>query len=334
MEKDKVQYLILSFISGAVELGVILWGIRLGYGVEGIIGLGAAYQLGNLVPNPLRLNKIQCIICELISIFLFLILYCNVAENLYFIYFAAVVLFASGLQWIRNQSKGNASVTVKRLCRILGFSCAPQIGISSILIFTLIVFLFSIMEKYKGGGVCRKYVFTTINYIMIAHQIHYFAYSYFILIIFQKAFSSNIEMVAIIFVLGWLTYILVPHFIKGTKYQYYFIIGHIYLLIVLVLLYLNRGLHAAIFLWIFTGFGGGTVVCLEKIRKQNKLGNKESLELSENIGHILGVIVGLVCYYSFNNVYSPILVSIAAVLCAIGLMLKLIKKLQYHRTGR
>jgi hypothetical protein len=49
---DRLIFLLLSTISGVMELGCILFGLSMRLSIIEVVGIGLAYQIGNLVPNP------------------------------------------------------------------------------------------------------------------------------------------------------------------------------------------------------------------------------------------------------------------------------------------
>jgi hypothetical protein len=62
-------------------------------------------------------------------------------------------------------------------------------------------------------------------------------------------------------------------------------------------------------LWILTGFGGGTVFCIEGIFKKYDIRDKLSIDISENYGHILGLVAGIVIFNVFKVYEAPIIFS-------------------------
>jgi len=109
--------------------------------------------------------------------------------------------------------------------------------------------------------------------------------------------------------------------LKKEKYLRYFIFGHIFLMIVLFIMSQVNEIPTKIFLWIMTGFGGGTVFCIEKILNLNNDLKKKSLEFSENIGHVMGLILGIVIINITHNYDSLILTSSLLALITVILML-------------
>ena len=82
---------------------------------------------------------------------------------------------------------------------------------------------------------------------------------------------------------------------------------------------------AVLILWLLTGLGGGSVFCIKHLAKHY---SDLDMELSENIGHVLGPIVAvLLCYcfpeqeVAYLSMASCIFV-VLALLSTIGLKVK------------
>lgn len=314
-------FLFLSFISGLVEIGIIMMGININYDPIYIVLLGLSYQLGNLSPNPIKFGK-NNLLFILVSGILFLIFYIK-GNNFIFLFFSSTCL-AINIQSLRSIKKDSISTSLKRTLRILGFVMAwivtPYIMFA---IFAIIgtVLLFTNFNWPKISVIKPKLNF--INIIMIIHQLHYFCYSYFILLVIYKSVSNNnMFIVCCLFSIGWLTYAYVPEIIKGKNYGLYFIFGHLFLASILICLSKAQGSLACV-LWLLTGFGGGTVYCINKLAIKNNSYDNNSMVFSENIGHVIGVIIGIMVFIlSKKNIFIPILISgIIAILAAVLMLI-------------
>ncbi len=330
---EKIIFLILSFLSGATELGGILYALRTNFNIVEIVGLGLAYQIGNLVPNPIKLNRKASIFSAVLSSCCF-VTFKFINAN-YWLLFVGFVLIAMSIQSLRSLQKENVSTPVKRLFRIIGFLGSPLMSINVFVCVGVILICVSTVTKwnYIKCELNRPKV-GFINAIMITHQIHYFAYAYFILIlianIISKSFNKNSIsqiLIGVLFTLGWLTYTSISVVLKKEKYFRYFITGHLFLTIVLFSLAYNSDNYWSIILWILTGFGGGTVFCIEKINNLTNESTKRDIVFSENIGHIIGVIFGLVVYlFSTKTNYPVYLSSIFAGVTALLMIIYYVTK--------
>ena len=308
---EKPIFLFLSFISGYVELGGLIYAISMELSILKIVGIGLAYQLGNLVPNPINFNKKF----TFISSFLGLICFCYLKfySFNYYILFLAYIFIAMSIQSLRSIQKDKVSTTTKRSFRILGFLLSPFIEISIATIISLLLLIICTHTKWSNNKVkFEKPKFRFINIVMVVHQIHYFSYAYFILILISNIINiKDIWLIGILFTFGWLTYISVPHILRGNMFQKYLIIGHIFLTIVLFSLAQSSNATILIILWILTGFGGGTVFCIEKLNHITNECRKSDIVFSENIGHIIGVLLGMLAYLLSYNIKLPIYLSSA-----------------------
>ncbi len=308
---EKIIFLLLSLISGCVELGGVVYAISMKLSILNIVGIGFAYQLGNLVPNPVKFNKAL----TFTSSFLGLICFCFIkfCSYNYWILFLGYIFIAMSIQSLRSLQKDKVSTTTKRLFRILGFVVSPFIQIGTAAIISMILLVVCLYSKWSDNKIkLVKPNFKFINAIMVVHQIHYFCYAYFILILIAKMVNINsLWLLGILFTFGWLTYISVPHILIGNKFARYFIAGHLLLTVILILLSQSSDISLIIVLWILTGFGGGTVFCIEKLNHMTKDCCKSDIVFSENIGHIIGVLIGMFVYLLSDNISLPIFISAA-----------------------
>lgn len=306
----KYFFLFLSLISGLIELGCILLGIHLKLSVMEVIGLGLAYQVGNLVPNPFKLNKTATTIVSLLSTSCFAV---TLFTDQYWLLFAGFALIAAVVQSLRTSYKQKVHTALKRSSRIVGFFLSPLVNVPFILAISVILILGAVFSKYKNQSLeFVKPKLRYIHFIMLMQQMHYFCYCYFIAImIFNLKFIQDLALpplvsISICFALSWVTYTWIPLLLKKDTYVKYYIVSHIYLLAVLLLMALYPESVLLIVLWILTGFGGGTGYCIEKIDLLDSTANSDDMIFIGNLGHILGVAAGMITFTVFNTAYSTI----------------------------
>jgi hypothetical protein len=306
----KYFFLFLSLISGLIELGCILFGIHLNLSVMEVIGLGLAYQIGNLVPNPFKLNKTATSIASLLSTLCFVV---SLFSELYWLLFAGFALMAAVIQSLRTSYKQKVHTALKRSSRIVGFFLSPLVNIPFALAVSVILVLGAFFSKYKNQSF--EFVKPKLRYIhliMLMQQMHYFCYCYFIVImLFNLKFIQDLAIpplvsVSICFALSWVTYTWIPLLLKKDTYVKYYIVTHLYLLAVLLLMGLYPESVLLAVLWILTGFGGGTGYCIEKIDLLDSTANPDDMIFIGNIGHILGVAAGMITYTIFKTPSSTI----------------------------
>lgn len=318
----KVLYLLLGILSGYIELGGILYALSLQYPPIKAIGIVLAFQIGNLVPVPVRLNKISTYLALTASIFCFLFIQFNSCE--YWVLLFGTAFLSAAILSMRSNYAQKTGTTSKRISRVSGFIAAPLFSIPAVL-FTLVLLYVFILTLSAGNTKIAiiKPKLNFYNLIMIIHQMHYFCYTYFIIIIIHNVMRYSSFMICIFFALGWVTYISIGYLLNKTNYKAYFIMGHSFLFITLGLMYFNFSDYLTIVLWICTGFGAGTIFALNELNKNLLPYDKNAMDYSENIGHILGIILSLILYIISNNIYLPIAgASALAIFAAISLYIK------------
>lgn len=308
--KDKYFYLILSFFSGCVELGCIIFSIQHHYPIYAIFLIGLAYQIGALFTNPIKLPPLINYFLLIIS-FLIVIIF---PESIIALALTVLLLSVS-LQFLRNAVSKEAKVSTlqKRVSRVLGFLISPVImqfyffGFISIII--LVISLFTIGTGTSTLKIsAEKTGFRFLGIVMIFHQSHYFSYSYLIPVIFAYYYRIPFFMLGFIFCMGWISYLLSEKIFAKMNLVNTFILGHIFVSLVLFVLFLfsTKSLLALIILWFLSGFGGGTVFCLRRLNFENI-----DLDLSENVGHVIGLLVGIIASLIFSNIAYTFIIAMS-----------------------
>ena len=300
---QKLDFLLLSLISGILELGGVYYCLKLGFSPIKIILIGFGYQIGNLFPIPFYLKNSTI---SLIKIIILILIVANIFSFQYFFFLLLYVLLAIVLQSFRAEQKSIVKTSHKRISRIIGFLLSFNFSFGLLVVIIIALILHKTNEKDD----CNKYKpkLNTQSVIMIIHQMHYFCYIYFIIIIvYMKLLSHEKFYLHIVFSLSWITYTSVAYFFKKKIYLNYLILGHIYLIVIFCMMIISKNnLLLLCFLWIMTGFGGGTVFCINKL---NKTLNKNDIVFSENLGQSLGGFVGLCLYYLSFNLFAPLYLS-------------------------
>jgi len=316
---DKVLFLLFSSITGFIELGSIIYSIRIGLSINQILLIALAYQLGCFFPTNIQISKTFTILTSIISIFLFI--YISFFKFDYLVFWIATFFISANLQILRSFQKATISTGLKRIFRIIGFSLSPFYFLPIIGLFCILLSLSLIFNNNSLQNKINFYKLRIQEIIMVSHQMHYFSYSYFVIIIIMLVGNYNAFYASISFVLGWITYTLVSYILKKEKFLLYFIGGHVFLMLVLLAMSQIDYVSVKILLWVITGFGGGTVFCIEKLLNSNNDLKKEPLEFSENIGHVLGLALGIVIYNITKNYNSVILSSSILAFFTVVLML-------------
>ena len=314
------MFLLLSLISGLIETGTVIFALR-HFGPETALLAAILYQIGNLVPFPLRLSKLTVFILAFASGTLMVI----------GVFFPIAVIFAipcmsASLQSIRGEFKKHSPKMQKRIFRtigfLLGFIFTPVIGIISA---TIIVIYSLISNAYSSKTIVTLPKFNKLHLVMIFHQMHYFVYCYIVMIVAYQ--YGGALFAAGLFFAGWITYVIAPILYRNSdNYKKIFLFGHLLLVVLLVSMFFIQSLPAMAFLWIMTGFGGTTEFCIGRLAKKYDLFNEVNHNCAENYGHILGVLVCLFAFVLTNSLYLPLLLSAMFASCAMVTMILFLKK--------
>ena len=307
---EKIIFLFFSLITGIIEIGVVIYLVSNNCSFTNILLTVLAYQIGCFFPNNIRLKKIYLIILGLSAlVFSYFSMHTNFPEC--YLYILASILFISPcLQSVRSIQKSKVSKGLKRMFRILGF--IASIFFTPTFLFAICFIIILILLKLENFKL-SSFSFRKLDnryLIMILHQMHYFSYAYTVLF-FSLQFNDQYSkyFTAVVFALGWITYTLVPYILTKERYIFYLVSGHIYLTFVLLSMALVNSVYLKLTLWILTGLGGGTVFCIEKIFKKINIYNKYSIDTSENYGHVVGLISGILIFNFFKSYEAAIIFS-------------------------
>lgn len=333
-----ILYLYLSFLSGALETGILSAGV-LQFGVVEGMGLALAYQLGCLARNPLLLSLqgAASIICCSLPLLL-------VRSNIWGPMMMTILVSASiqsAREWLLPKYPP-ISVNIKRLYRVSGFVCGILLGSAfglELLAWTsiaasVIIVAVALRRHNKTPFVNLKREFNSdgFGWMMFAHQMHYFVYVYALLAIYLTAQTPSSEesilwrvmIAAVWFALGWLSYIsgrcVLENFLKMSP-LHAAIIGHAWVASCLICMAIyNKHPFILGIAWVLGGFGGGSVYAI-KILAFSAF-SKVDLELWEHFGHVVGTFFSFMLVYLFpDSVALPFLFSTIAALTTLTLLL-------------
>ncbi len=305
-----------SFLSGIIEFGIIYYAYKNNLPISSLIGIGCAYQLGNIIRN-FNIKKIGVIANIIGLIFAFFIE--NLAIKLIIISFVT----SWNLQMTRDVFKNQSNTTLKRCFRILGFACIIFLDYKLILfiyIFSIVMFLIKYDEIIIKNPDNLK--LSKADFIMLTHQLHYFSYCYIVFILLLD-FNIIEKFSIMIFVSGWITYTSTKKILNCSMDISKAIIAHFLLAITLLLLgiFHENSIWTSL-LWIITGFFGGTVYILKNYLKVNCNISKDHIDYVEDIGHAMGVLISLIIFYVTNSLIYPIfMAAIFAVITSLQLLI-------------
>lgn len=319
-------YLGLSAFSGFLEVGTVFLALREGAPITVALLVGLVYQAGALLKNPLQLSlggyRVLLAVAAVVSIFIpysFLVLVITVG------------LIAAGLQGIRDEVAHTATVetTQKRLSRVVGFVFAGLFHhlMLTILAASCLVSSLMLSQNSQKPTILRlltlrpNWRLGKLGVIMMTHQAHYFCYCYILLYLLTQHFS--VVWAGVAFAGGWVTYASAQRILRDVHEIPGFVIGHLFVAsVLLVLFFEHEGSWALLGGWLLTGFGGGTIFLLRRLQpKSDAL--PVDLDLWENIGHVIGVLISVGIVIVTANPWIPFAVAAAlAIASATQLLLK------------
>lgn len=322
-------FLILSFLSGIIELGSVYLGVNLGLPLHQIIALPLFYQIGNLMTNVLPKKESSG------TIFVVGVGLLTAAYYLYSSFsILAIELIGSSycIQLARARYKSTCPTWLKRSFRIGGFTLSPvmtfgngQIVILFSMLFCLgLIFATTKFQKFEKSE-NAEHGKIGISSIMIFHQMHYFVYTY-IMPIYVYQLTASAFLSSLAFSATWVIY-LIPQTIAENldcvNYKKMFFFCHLFLGLCMGVMAVSVYFHkTAIVLvaWLLTGLGGGSVFCISHLCKKYE---SLSMDFSENIGHFLGPLVAVVLCYIIEESAIVFLSSVSAIFVIIALTISL-----------
>jgi len=310
------MFSLLNLISGFIETGAVIFALS-NFGAEIALVSALLYQIGNLVPFPIRLSKQLTLNFAAVSIILMLtgmfVPVCGLA---------AVPFLSAAVQSVRAGMKTESGKTRKRVFRILGFllgfSFQPVFGTAC----AALTLCGALRDDIHGKTAIALPKFGKLQAIMVLHQMHYFVYCYAVMITAYQ--FGGALLAAGLFFAGWLAYVFVPRLYKNFgNYRRIFLFGHSLLFTLLLTMFFAPSLPVKAFLWLLTGFGGTTEFCIKKLETQYDCYNELNHNCAENFGHILGVIACLPVFMLSGGPDLPILLSALFAVCAAAVMMSL-----------
>jgi len=320
LNKQALAYLILSFLSGILELGMILLVINERIPLYYIPILGLAYQIGPLFKNPILLPSKFYLLAIVITLILSIL-----PNKLTGSFFISILLLSVGLQGMRELALDGQEVSTfkKRLSRICGFIGAPLFICHLITIVSVCALLTTLLIQrriWEYGALCfnNNLKPDALSFVMVIHQSHYFSYAYFIPYLFILLLGVNLVYAGLVFAIGWISYS-AANVIFGKKHpKISLFLGHLLASTMLAsIFYYSNHLEISLLAWFMCGFGGGTVYCIRAL--QRGMRSSSDLELWENIGHNMGLFISLIGVFllrefTFTFVFGSILAATTALL--------------------
>lgn len=309
-----MMFYLLSLITGVLECGWIAYGTLHSLPLWQILCYPLAYHIGNLFPKPFSLSR-RCL--SIMSILSFitgsLTSVKQLSESVAFVLTCiSLFLLSTIIQSIRSELKCDGNRLMKRIFRVGGFAFAPLAAIvPSVILLTASAIAFCGLKRYNDDYAINRMKWQSgYSAVMIFHQLHYFFYAHITLaamsLILCESNSVGIVYAALLFCGTWVTYMSVEPIVSKltSKVTPVFYAGHIGISVLLFVMHLVTSKLFFIILWLITGFGGGVVYTISAKAKLDGRYHKESMTISENIGHTLGLLTA-VCTAALTGDSSP-----------------------------
>ena len=321
-------FLLLSLLSGILEIGVVLSMYYAGKPAWEILLMGSMYQLGNLLFFPGKLKQPLLRVLGIINL-------CLGLAGMYWdnpaITAGQVVLSSLCIQAVRARQKGTCPTWLKRMFRIGGFLLAPLMVVypGEMLFLCAAIPFGAAMGSWKGWDAAEENISGKgLSVTMIFHQMHYFTYTYAMPLV-VLGLTRNLYLCAALYALTWVIYLL-PGLMAGKRKGYdpriLFFICHLFLAAVmggLTASFLTGNITIGFLAWMLTGLGGGSVFCIGQLTERDKARN---MTLSENIGHFAGALVPVIVsvaagqkMYAVLTLLSALFVCMALASAAVGI---------------
>lgn len=333
-----MMFYLLSLITGILECGWVAYGVTHSLPLWQILCYPLAYHLGNLFPKPFSLSQKCLLMMSAISFVISSFTFAKQLSEVAIFIFTCVTLFllSAVIQSVRSGLKSDSNRLMKRIFRVGGFALAPLAAI----IPSEVLLISSAIAFYGLKGYKSNYIVTHLRWqngfslVMIFHQLHYFFYAHITLASMSLMLSHNNSMgivyAALLFCGTWVTYMSVEPVVSKltSKIIPVFYAGHIGISVLLFVMRLVTSKLLFVILWLITGFGGGVVYTISAKAKVDGSYDKNSMIVSENIGHTLGLLVAVnIAALASNQSPGIMLVfgSISAILAVVTMIFLTVK---------
>lgn len=332
-------FYLLSSITGILECGWIAFGAVHSLPLWQILCYPLAYHIGNLFPKPFSLSRKYLVIMSILSIIAAgLTLISELTESAVSVLTCISLFLTSAvIQSVRSGLKCDGNRLLKRVFRVGGFALAPL----AVFFPSVILLVCGLIALYALKGYecrCQLSRMTGQNgytAVMMFHQLHYFFYAHITLAAMSLIFVGEHSAVGAMIGAGlfcgtWITYMSVEPIVSKLtdKMLPVFFAGHIGISLLLFAMNYVTDILVFIILWLITGFGGGVVYTISARAKSAGSYNKESMTISENIGHTLGLLTATVIAAAFGVGAPRIMLifgSVSAMFAAVSMTLVLRK---------
>lgn len=303
-------FYLLSLLTGVLECGWIAYGAVHSLPLWQILCYPLAYHVGNLFPKPFSLSRRSLIVMGSMAVITGGLTWSGFFSDfvVFLLTCATLFLLSAVIQSVRSGLKSDGNRLKKRIFRVGGFALAPVAAVipSVTLLFCGGVALYALRGHHCERRIYGMSLQNGYSAVMVFHQLHYFFYAHITLSAMSLALTGSLsgigtEVAALLFCLTWITYMSVEPIVGKLTDRVLpvFFAGHIGISLLLAVMSLVTNLPLFTVLWVITGFGGGVVYTISACAKESGSYSKDSMTISENIGHTLGlltaVIVAILC---------------------------------------
>lgn len=282
-------FLLLSLLSGVLELGGVFLGAANGIQGWRLLVLPLMYQLGNLLSEDWAMRP-RWVGAAGIALMLAGVLPMSP------VLFALRLMTASlCLQRARQAQKDNCPAWLKRSFRIGGFVLSPVMALWPAATLTVCLMIPAVMLLAGPARIREPRPGVRVVPVMVFHQMHYFVYTY-IMPAWFFAQSGSLLLSGAMFGLTWVIYLLpqtVAERMGSVEPRRLFFVCHTFLALTMGMLCVASALGHTLLMcaaWLLSGLGGGSVFCIRELLPAHR---RVDLTLSENIGHMAGVLVAV-----------------------------------------
>lgn len=338
-KKIRTLLLALGACASLVELGPIITLIRDGAGILPILIAGLSYQIGNALPHHRKLGKVAPLTA--ISIVSGIGLMTAPTSSVF--WYTSIASLGWAMQYVRRwlasqNDNRNPTTAQKRSARVAGFIFAAVLN-PTVWITLVLIAMAAALAALRTGPRPAHNPFTFegwghLERTMLVHQMHYFAYCYAVPRLVADIVLGGSAYIGLWFAAGWVSYLSAETLWKRFDPSIVFLIGHTFLAFVLILMWaFQPSPFASLVFWILSGFGGGSVYCITLMHRSESLDHSR-LENSEDLGHLLGVVlaIGLVSFSGEVSVL-PLAGGLLAIATALLMATKLVLSREQNQDG-
>lgn len=248
----------------------------------------------------------------------------------------SIGFIALSLKKIRTAT--DALGTIKRRWRNYGYLSAGLFSLEGAASLVFLMMLIAIFGRV-GGSTDRnlrspisKGMHLRVSYAAIfLHHLHYFSYTYLVVIILIKRFDVSALVIGPLFLVGWLGYY---HFASAQRGLIGLIVaGHIAASAAAFGLLSSSSLLLFLALWFVTGLGGGTIILLRNLITEADPTVYDRFKFWEAVGHIAGLGVFCTAIYIQHYALAFTVALVSGLLCASAVLVVSVLSVREERFG-